>query len=52
MKNQSTFSDVEYLNRKRVSKREEFLEAMNEIVPEYFVLCFNKKVTVENRRSR
>ena len=33
MKNQSTFSDIEYLNRKRISKREEFLDAMNEIVP-------------------
>ncbi len=30
---QSTFSDVEYLNRKRISKREEFLDSMNEIVP-------------------
>ena len=33
MRYQSTFSDVEYLNRKRISKREEFLDSMNEIVP-------------------
>ena len=29
MRYQSTFSDVEYLNRKRISKREEFLDSMN-----------------------
>ena len=33
MKNQITFSDIEYENRKRVSKREVFLNAMEEIVP-------------------
>ena len=33
MKNQTTFSDVEYQNRKRVSKKEEFLDAMNKIIP-------------------
>ena len=33
MRYQSTFSDVEYLNRKRISNREEFLDSMNEIVP-------------------
>ena len=33
MKNQTTFSDIEYQSRKHVSKKEEFLNAMNEIVP-------------------
>ena len=33
MKNQVTFSDVEYENRKRISKRETFLNTMNAILP-------------------
>ena len=33
MKNQTTFSDIEYDNRKHISKKEEFLDAMNKIVP-------------------
>lgn len=33
MKNQSTFSDIEYQSRKHTTPREEFLDAMNEIVP-------------------
>ena len=33
MRYQSTFSDVEYLIWKRIGKREEFLDSMNEIVP-------------------
>lgn len=33
MTNQQTFSDIEYSNRKRISKREEFLEQMDQIVP-------------------
>ncbi len=33
MKNQITFADVEYQSRKRISKREEFLNAMEEIIP-------------------
>ena len=30
---QQTFSDIEYSNRKRKTKREEFLEIMDEIIP-------------------
>ena len=30
---QETFSDIEYGNRKRKTKREEFLEIMDEIIP-------------------
>lgn len=30
---QATFTDMEYSNRKRKTKREEFLETMNEIIP-------------------
>ena len=33
MKNQTTFSDIEYQSRKHISKKEEFLDAMNKIVP-------------------
>ncbi len=33
MKNQTTFSDIEYQSRKRTTKNEEFLDAMNKIVP-------------------
>lgn len=29
----TTFSDIEYSNRKRITKREEFLDIMEEIVP-------------------
>ena len=30
---QQTFSDIEYSNRKRKTKREEFLKIMDEIIP-------------------
>lgn len=30
---QTTFSDIEYGNRKHTTKREEFLDIMNEIIP-------------------
>lgn len=30
---QTTFSDIEYGNRKRITKREEFLDIMDEIIP-------------------
>ena len=33
MKGQTNFADVEYSNRKRMTKREEFLECMDEITP-------------------
>ena len=33
MEDQITFTDVEYGNRKRTTKREEFLEIMDEIIP-------------------
>jgi IS5 family transposase len=33
MSKQRTFTDVEYESRKRTTKREKFLEAMNEIIP-------------------
>ena len=31
--NQTTFSDIEYGNRKCITKREEFLDIMDEIIP-------------------
>lgn len=30
---QMTFDDIEYGNRKRITKREEFLDIMEEIIP-------------------
>ena len=33
MNGQETFTDVEYANRKRITKKEEFLRMMNEIIP-------------------
>ena len=33
MKDQITFTDVEYGNRKKTTKREEFLNKMEEIIP-------------------
>ena len=33
MRYQQTFSDMEYANRKRITKRESFLKMMNEIIP-------------------
>jgi IS5 family transposase len=33
MRNQETFSDIEYANRKRITKRETFLKIMDEIIP-------------------
>jgi len=33
MMKQQTFSDIEYMNRRKKTKREEFLEAMDKIIP-------------------
>ena len=33
MKDQMTFSDIEYAGRKRISKKEEFLDAMDAMIP-------------------
>ena len=33
MKNQITFSDIEYASRKRISKKEKFLDAMEAMIP-------------------
>ena len=33
MKKQETFTDIEYSFRKKKTKREEFLEIMDEIIP-------------------
>ena len=30
---QQTFSDIEYSNRKKKTKKEEFLDAMDQIIP-------------------
>lgn len=33
MKNQLTFTDLEYSSRKRTTRREEFLDTMDSIIP-------------------
>lgn len=33
MKGQMTIADIEYLERKKTTKREEFLDQMDEIIP-------------------
>ena len=38
---QITFSDIEYGNRKRITKREEFLDIMEEIRRTTSVKCFS-----------
>ena len=46
--NQLTFSDMEYSNRKKKTKREEFLDAMEEIIPwSYWHLFRSKPIGIE-----
>jgi IS5 family transposase len=42
MQGQQSFADIEYANRKRKTKREEFLEAMDEVIPweEWIVIIY------------
>ena len=47
---QQTLSDIEYSNRKRKTKREEFLGAMEEIIPwKYWVdMAIKRQYTAES----
>jgi len=49
---QQTFTDIEYGNRKRRTKREEFLEIMNEIIPWEEWVAFIKPVYFDNKVGR
>lgn len=50
--NQLTFSDMEYSNRKKKTKREEFLNAMEEIIPWKYWVDMIRPCYFNNRRGR
>ena len=52
MKGQTNFTDVEYSNRKRKTKREEFLECMDEITPWDEVVAMIEPYYYHNQRGR
>lgn len=49
---QQTFSDLEYSNRKRKTKREEFLDSMDEIIPWSDWVALIKPHYYNNKRGR
>jgi IS5 family transposase len=49
---QQTFSDIEYTNRRKKTKREEFLEIMNEIIPWDEWVALIKPYYFEGKRGR
>ena len=49
--NQLTFSDMEYSNRKKKTKREEFLDAMEEIIPWSYWVEMIRPFYFDNRRG-
>ena len=50
--NQLTFSDIEYANRKKKTKREEFLDAMEEIIPWSYWVEMIRPYYFANKRGR
>jgi len=50
--NQLTFSDMEYSNRKKKTKREEFLNAMEEIIPWKYWVDMIRPCYFNNQRGR
>lgn len=50
--NQLTFSDMEYSNRKKKTKREEFLDAMEEIIPWAYWVDMIHLYYFNNKRGR
>ncbi len=49
---QQTLSDIQYSNRKRKTKREEFLEAMDEIIPWSYWTEFIRPYYPSGKRGR
>ena len=49
---QLTFSDMEYSNRKKKTKREEFLDAMEEIIPWSYWVEMTRPYYFANKRGR
>ena len=52
MSQQSSFTDLEYANRRHRTKREDFLNAMDEIVPWDQWVSIIKEVYPEGKRGR
>ena len=52
MKRQINFTDIEYGKRRRKTKREEFLECMNEIMPWEEIVEMIKPYYYKNKRGR
>ena len=50
--NQLTFSDIEYSNRKKKTKREECLDAMEEIIPWSYWVEMIRPFYFVNKRGR
>ena len=49
---QQTFSDIEYSNRRRKTKREKFLDSMNEIIPWGHWIALIQPFYYSNKRGR
>ena len=49
---QQSFCDIEYFNRRRKTKREEFLDSMNEIIPWDQWIEFIRPYYYSNKRGR
>ena len=49
---QQTLSDVEYSNRRRKTRREEFLDLMNEIIPWDVLTEMVRPFYYKNKRGR
>ena len=49
---QQTFSDLEYSNRRKKTKRDEFLEIMEEIIPWYEWVALVEPYYFEGKRGR
>ncbi|MBQ8040718.1 MAG: IS5 family transposase [Lachnospiraceae bacterium] len=52
MNNQHTLTDMEYSNRKKKTKREKFLDAMNEIIPWSYWVEMIRPYYFNNKRGR
>ena len=50
--NQMTFTDMEYSNRKKKTRREEFLDAMGEIIPWSYWVEIIRPYYFNNKRGR
>lgn len=52
MEKQTSFTDIEYSNRKRKTKREAFLECMDEIIPWDEIVALIEPIYYQNTRGR